>query len=63
LEAQVVSAIRRILRAIDLRPRQLVDQSGLTGPQLLLLWESGRLSGAPISALAVATDDSSAAPN
>jgi DNA-binding MarR family transcriptional regulator len=55
-EAQIVSALRRIVRAIDLRSRRLFEQSGLTGPQLLVLREASRLSGAPISALARAVD-------
>ena len=51
-EAEIVSALRRIVRAIDLRSRRLFEESGLTGPQLLVLREASRLSGAPISALA-----------
>ena len=51
-EDEIVSALRRIVRAIDLRSRRLFEESGLTGPQLLVLREASRLSGAPISALA-----------
>jgi DNA-binding MarR family transcriptional regulator len=51
-ETEIVAALRRIVRAIDLRSRELVETSGLTGPQLLVLREASRLSGAPISALA-----------
>ncbi len=39
---QVVAALRRIIRAIDLQSRALVQQCGLTGPQLQLLKELGR---------------------
>jgi DNA-binding MarR family transcriptional regulator len=55
-EAEIVSALRRIVRAIDLRSRRLFEQSGLTGPQLLVLREASRLSGASISALARGVD-------
>lgn len=55
-EAAIVAALRRIVRAIDLRSRRLVETSGLTGPQLLVLRQTSRLSGAPISALARAVD-------
>lgn len=39
---EVVAALRRIIRAIDLQSRALVQQCGLTGPQLQLLKELGR---------------------
>jgi DNA-binding MarR family transcriptional regulator len=51
-EAEIFAALRRIVRAIDLRSRRLFEQSGLTGPQLLVLRAASRLSGASISALA-----------
>lgn len=35
----VLSALRRIIRAIDLHSRSLVQQYGLTGPQLVVLKE------------------------
>ena len=38
----VLAALRRIIRAIDLQSRVLVQQCGLTGPQLQLLKELGR---------------------
>ena len=52
IEEDIVSALRRIVRAIDLQSRRMVDACGLTGPQLVVLREVGRLSGASISALA-----------
>lgn len=55
-ETAIVAALRRIVRAIDLRSRRLVETSGLTGPQLLVLRQTSRLSGAPVSALARAVD-------
>jgi DNA-binding MarR family transcriptional regulator len=39
---EVVAALRRIIRAIDLQSKALVQQCGLTGPQLQLLKELGR---------------------
>ncbi|NLX14639.1 MAG: MarR family transcriptional regulator [Phycisphaerales bacterium] len=43
-EDQILVALRRIIRAVDLHSRRLVEQSGLTGPQLLTLREAARLS-------------------
>lgn len=39
---EVLVAIRRIIRAIDLQSRKLVQSHGLTGPQALVLKEAGR---------------------
>lgn len=52
LEDEIVSALRRIVRAIDLQSRRMVEECGLTGPQIVVLREAGRLSGSSISALA-----------
>lgn len=52
IEDHIVAALRRIVRAIDLQSRRMVEACGLTGPQLVVLREVGRLSGASISALA-----------
>lgn len=44
---EILAALRRIIRAIDLRSKELVRSHGLTGPQALLLKEataSGPLS-------------------
>jgi DNA-binding MarR family transcriptional regulator len=43
--AQVLTALRRITRAIDIHSRSLAQRFGLTGPQLMLLKEL--LVGAP----------------
>jgi DNA-binding MarR family transcriptional regulator len=39
---EVLVAIRRIIRAVDLQSRRLVQSHGLTGPQALVLKEAGR---------------------
>ncbi|MGD8396166.1 MAG: MarR family winged helix-turn-helix transcriptional regulator [Candidatus Eiseniibacteriota bacterium] len=51
-EDQIVAAIRRIMRAVDLHSRWLYDEFGLTGPQLAALQEAARLVRAPAGALA-----------
>lgn len=45
---EVLVAIRRIIRAIDLQSRKLVQSHGITGPQALILKEVGR--GKPLTA-------------
>jgi DNA-binding MarR family transcriptional regulator len=52
LEDEIVSALRRIVRAIDLHSRRMVDECGLTSPQIVVLREASRLRGSSISALA-----------
>ncbi len=48
-------AIRRIMRAIDLHSRQLVQQLGVTTPQLIVLQELARSrDGVPVGTLATA---------
>jgi len=51
-ENKIVAAIRKIVRAVDLHSRQLVDEHGMTGPQLAVLREAGRLGATSVSALA-----------
>lgn len=51
-ENKIVAAIRRIMRAVELHSRQLVDEHGLTGPQLAVLREAGRLGATSVSSLA-----------
>jgi DNA-binding MarR family transcriptional regulator len=51
-EDQIVVAIRRIMHAVELHSRHLVDVFGLTGPQLLVLSEAARLKEAPIKSIA-----------
>ncbi len=51
-EQQIVAAVRKITRAVDLHSKRLVEVCGLTGPQLVTLQEAGRLG--PTSASTVA---------
>lgn len=41
---QILSALRRVMRAVDLHSRQLVQSHGLTGPQALVLKAVGHRS-------------------
>jgi len=49
---RVIAAIRRIIRAIDLHSRHLVDRFSVTGPQLITLQELARLGRLPVGVLA-----------
>ena len=51
-ENQVIVALRRISRAIDLHSRALVQQHGLTAPQLAALQAVGELQPVPVSGVA-----------
>jgi len=53
-EDEILVALRRIVRAIDLHSRQLVRQVGLTGPQLVVLRSAARMGGASLGELAAA---------
>jgi DNA-binding MarR family transcriptional regulator len=52
LEEQVVMAVRRITRAVDVRSRELFQQFGLTTPQLVTLQAIAREGQSSISRLA-----------
>lgn len=52
IEDQIVAAIRRIMRAVDLHSRHLVEKHGLTGPQLAALHEANRMGKVSTGALA-----------
>jgi len=52
LEDQVIAALRRITRAIDLRSRGLMQEIGLTAPQLASLQAIARLQPITVGALA-----------
>jgi DNA-binding MarR family transcriptional regulator len=52
LEDQVIAALRRITRAIDLHSRGLLQQIGLTAPQLAALQAIARLGPITIGELA-----------
>ena len=60
LEDLIVAAVRRLMRAIDLQSRRLVDDFGLTGPQLATLQEVARTGPLPASRLARAVHLSNA---
>ena len=49
---QVLVALRRVTRAIDLHSKQLVQTHGLTGPQALLLKELLRAEETSVGELA-----------
>ena len=57
---QVLAALRRIIRAIDLHSRSLVQRFGLTGPQLVVLKELIETSPRSVSELATAVNLSQA---
>ncbi|HYW78704.1 MAG TPA: MarR family transcriptional regulator [Thermoguttaceae bacterium] len=52
LEDQVIVALRRITRAIDLHSRELMQQAGLTAPQLAALQAIAKLQPVTMGALA-----------
>lgn len=52
MENQIVAAIRRIMRAVDLHSRRLAEEHGLTGPQLATLQAASRLGEASTGVLA-----------
>lgn len=52
IEDLIVASIRRIVRAVDLHSRHLVDEHGITAPQLAVLAEAGRLGGSSIGTIA-----------
>jgi DNA-binding MarR family transcriptional regulator len=60
LDEDIVTALRRIIRAVDLHSRGLLHSFGLTAPQLMTLRELARLSPAPVGALSKAVHVSQA---
>jgi DNA-binding MarR family transcriptional regulator len=52
IENQVIVALRRISRAIDLHSRTLMQMYGLTAPQLAALHAVGQLQPVPVSGVA-----------
>lgn len=52
LEQQIIAALRRITRAIDLHSRLLLQRNGLTTPQLAALQAIERLQPVSVGALA-----------
>lgn len=53
-ESEIVAALRRIMRAVDLHSRRLLDDHGLTAPQLAVLRELERAGPSSPAALASA---------
>ena len=51
-QRQVLVALRRIIRAVDLHSKYLAQRYGLTGPQLVLLQEIAHSQPVPTGALA-----------
>ena len=49
---EVVSTLRKIIRAIDLHSKQLTKKYGLTGPQIIVLKEINESPDRPISEIA-----------
>ncbi|RHW77568.1 MarR family winged helix-turn-helix transcriptional regulator [Colwellia sp. RSH04] len=49
---ELLISIRKVIRAIDLRSKQLNKLSGLTGPQLLIMQEIARVKGVTASQIA-----------
>jgi DNA-binding MarR family transcriptional regulator len=52
IEENIVVALRRIVRAIDIQSRRMVETCGLTGPQVVVLRRAARLRATSVSALA-----------
>ena len=52
MENQIVAAIRRIMRAVDLHSRRLAEEHGLTGPQLATLQAAASLGESSTGTLA-----------
>lgn len=52
IEQQIVAAMRRIIRAVDLHSRRLHERHGLTGPQLATLQAAASLGPVPAGTLA-----------
>jgi len=52
LEDEILAAIRRIVRAVDLHSRALIRGHRISGPQLVTLREVARMGPVPVSALA-----------
>jgi len=49
---ELLTSIRKVIRAIDLHSKQLNKSSGLTGPQLLIMQEIARVKGVTASQIA-----------
>jgi len=59
-EDMILAALRRIMRAVDLHSRHLLEAHGMTGPQLAVLLAADQLRSASATALARAVHLSAA---
>jgi len=57
---ELLIALRKVIRAIDLHSKQLSKTSGLTGPQLLIMLEIDKISGVNSSQVAKSVNLSAA---
>ena len=60
MSEQILVTLRKIIRAIDLHSKKLIQQCGLTGPQLIILKEINRLNNISVSELAISVSLSNA---
>lgn len=51
-DEELLIALRKIIRSIDMRSRELNKQVGLTGPQLLILQKVGKKPGVMVKEIA-----------
>ncbi|MET1219581.1 MAG: MarR family winged helix-turn-helix transcriptional regulator [Glaciecola sp.] len=51
-DEELLVALRKVIRAIDMRSKQLSREVGLTGPQLLVLQEVGKRPGVMVKQIA-----------
>lgn len=51
-DEELLIALRRVIRAIDLRSRQLSKEAGLTGPQLLVMQNIAKFPGIMVREIA-----------
>ncbi len=51
-DEQLLVALRKVIRAIDMRSKELSREVGLTGPQLMVLQEVGKRPGVMVKQIA-----------
>ena len=51
-DEQLLVALRKVIRAIDMRSKELSREVGLTGPQLMVLQEVGKRPGVVVKQIA-----------
>lgn len=60
MSEQILITLRKIIRAIDLHSKKLIQQCGLTGPQLIILKVINRLNNISVSELSISVSLSNA---